>query len=196
VTNIYGEPGTPITAVDGQTSIPADREIISASSDFVAAGVGVGDIVEIKGKACQNEDNGLYIVDDVVNETILRINENWPVGNQDDVEFSVHFLNERYTEFAQSVPFLVKLEPTAQELNKWGLGDKRDAIVVISKEVCEDIGLVPKIGDRFIYPYNSANIHYEMEEMKELDSLGDSGVVVHYIGAARRTRNKLPSGAY
>jgi len=191
-TNIYGEPGDPITGSDGVTSIPATRRLTSAASDFQTAGVQVSDILEIHDPACTHTDNGRYQIDTVVDANTLEITEDWPVGSLTDLDFMVHFLKERFTEFPQMVPFLVKLEPTRQELTKWGLGEKRDAIFVLSQKVCEDIGLEPKIGDRFIYEYDGSNIHYETQEMKPLDSLGDSGVVMHYVGGARRTTNKLP----
>jgi hypothetical protein len=106
--------------------------------------------------------------------------------------FSVHFLSERYTAFQHLVPVQVKLRPTEKFLDRWGIQEKRDAAIVLSVKVCEDLGLTPKIGDRFIHPYGSRDIHYEIKNLYEETQLTNSAIPIDYIGFAVRTRSKLP----
>lgn len=190
--NIYGEPGTSISGTDGATSTPSLREFTSLSSNFVSSGVMVGDILEIFTESIKDAENRRYQIDSVQNSTKIVVNRNWPIGSQSNLKFSVILLNERYSEFKQLVPFYCKLQPPVEELNKYGIQEKRDALVIISIEVCDKIGLSPKIGDRFVYQYEDRNIHYEMKDMMMQDQLGDSGVVLHYIGGANRTDIRLP----
>jgi len=191
-TNIYGEPGAPVTGTDGISSVAATRQFTSSTSNFTTAGVQASDILEVKEEACNSGDNGRYIINSVVNSTTLEINQDWPVGNLTGLKFIVHILKERYTEFDQLVPFLVKLNPTEKTLEKWGLNEKRDAMVEISAELCDEIDLSPKIGDRFIYPYDDRDIHYEIKNLFEANQNADSGITLHYVGFAMRTANHLP----
>jgi hypothetical protein len=190
--NIYGEPGTPILAEDGQTSIPATRQFTSLGSDFVAAGVLPSDVLEIQTPACNDGDNGRYQVNQVISPTVLEITEDWPAGSLTDLVFQLHFLPERYTEHPQLVPFQVKLEPTQKELDKWGIQEKRDARIVLSTQVCEDIALTPKIGDRFVFRYGTRFIHYEIVNLYNDGSIADSGIPLWWVGFANRTTNRLP----
>jgi hypothetical protein len=203
-TNIYGEPGpapTSIAGTDGVTSAPATRTLTSATVNFATAGVQVSDILEVFNTPCDTAtstggDNGRFTIDNVSTNTVT-INQNWAVGNQDALDFRVHFLKERFIPFEQLVPFLVKLNPTEKALEKWGIDERRDCMIEMSAEVLAEINLQPKIGDRFIYPYSavngeSRNIHYEVRNLFEADQLGDSTVPFHYIGFAMRTTNKLP----
>lgn len=193
VLNLYGEPGNPLSGIDGATSIPGTRQFVSATSDFTTAGVLPSDILEVETPACNDGDNGRYQIDQVVNATTLLVSEDWPHGSLADLVFNVHFLKERYTEWPQLVPFLVKLRPTEKELDRWGIKEKRDAMLVLSIQLCEEIGLTPKIGDRFIYPYGrTRNIHMEVKNLYEETQLTNSGVPIDYVGFAMRTTNKLP----
>lgn len=192
--NIYGEPGeieTGIITTNGSTSAPATREFTSAGSTFITSGVKVSDILEIHDDACDN-DNGRYNIVSVDSETKLTVDVDWPQGGNPDIEFSIHILKERYTPFPQLVPFLVRLNPTEKELSKWGIDEKREAKIVISTELCEEIGLQPKIGDRFDYPYEGRVIQYEIKNLFEADQLGDGGEAVTFTGFATRTTNILP----
>jgi hypothetical protein len=190
--NIYGEPGAPISASDGASSVPATRQFTSASSDFVTAGVKPSDVLEIQTPACNDGDNGKYQVNQVVSPTVLEITEDWPVGGKTDLFFILHFLKERYTEHDQLVPFQIKLEPTQKELDQWGIQEKRDARILMSTHLCDNINLVPKIGDRFVYKYGGRDIHYEVKNLFEDGSLADSGKPLWLVGFAMRTTNRLP----
>lgn len=207
-TNIYGEPGEITSSVDGDdgvTSVAATRQFTSAGSDFVTAGVKANDILEILNAPCDDsestdEDNGRYQILTVDSTTQLTITQDWPKGELNELDFKVHILFERYTELAQPVPLLVKLNPTQKELDKWGIDEKRDAVLVFSIGLLEEIGLTPKIGDRFIYDYGQPDggaasprvIHYEIKNLFEADDHADSGWPLHYIGFATRTTNRLP----
>jgi len=204
--NIYGEPGeiTPVEADDGVTSVPATRQFTSASVDFVANNVQITDILEILNQPCDSPtsgqgDNGRYQIENVT-QHVLTVDEDWPVGSQDSLDFKVHILKERYVAFEQLVPFLVKLNPTEKILEKWGITEKRDCMIEISYQLCREIDLEPKIGDRFILPYGdrtvtgstARNIHYEIKNLFEADQLGDSGIPLHLVGFAQRVTVQLP----
>lgn len=191
--NLYGEPGAPVTGSDGVTSVPATRTLTSAGSDFVASGVQATDVLEVQDIRCDNSDindKGRYSIVSVAS-TILTIDQDWPLGGGTALEFIVHILKERYTNFKQLVPFLVKLNPTEKMLSEWGITEKRDAMIEMSVQLCEDIALVPKIGDRFTYPYAPREIQYEVKNLFEADQLSDSGDPLHYIGFASRTTNRI-----
>lgn len=190
--NIYGEPGLPLSGTDGATSSPATRQFTSSGSDFSSEGVQAGDILVIETPACNDGDNGRYQVSSIVSSTILEISEDWPEGNLSSLVFNVHFLKQRYTEWDYKVPVMVKLQPTQKELDRWGIQERRDAMIVLSIRVCEDIELTPKIGDRFIHPYGSRDIHYEVKNLFEDMQLTNTAVPINYVGFAMRTTNKLP----
>lgn len=196
--NIYGEPGSPLSGTDGVTSIPASRQFTSVGSDFETAGVLAGDILEIISPDCDHLDNGSYQINSRDSATQLTITQDWPAGSQQDLVFNIHFLKDRYTEFGL-MSFLVKLEPTEKTLDQWSIKEKRDAMVVLSIGLCESKGLIPKIGDRFVYEYGidpdtreSRTIHYEIKDLFQSDSIADSGIPLHYVGFAVRTFSRLP----
>lgn len=198
--NIYGEPGSLLSGTDGATSIPATRQFTSAASDFDAAGVLAGDILEVISPDCDHLDNGRYQVDTVSSPTQLIITEDWPQGSQQDLVFNIHFLKERYTEYHTLVPFLLKLNPTEKTLDQWGIAEKRDAMIVMSITMVESLGLIPKVGDRFVQDYGydpetrvTRSIHYEVRNLYQTDSIADTGVPLHYVGFAQRTTNRLPT---
>jgi hypothetical protein len=190
--NIYGEPGSPVSGVDGVTSIPGTRRLTSAGSNFTTAGVQASDILEIQTPTCNSGDNGRYQINQLISDTVLEITEDWPTGSLAELVFNVHFLKERYSEHNQLVPFQVKLEPTQKELDRWGIQEKRDARISMSIQVCEEIDLTPKIGDRFVYKYGGRNIHYEVKNLFLDGQVGDSGIPIWYVGFAMRTTNRLP----
>lgn len=193
--NIYGEPGelpSAIVGTDGVTSIPATRQFTSAGSDFVAAGVNVTDVLEIFNapadtKTSTQEDNGRYLIE-LVTAHVLTVDQNWPHGSRDAPNFRVHILKERYVAFEQLVSFMVRLNPTKKELDKWGISEQRDARIELSMGLLEEISLVPKIGDRFILPYGigTRNMTYEVKNLYETDQLSDSGIPLHFVGFAKR----------
>jgi hypothetical protein len=199
VLNIYGEPGDVATGTDGTSSVAASRQLVDPAATFITDGVKAGDIIEIFSSACDSdEDNGIYVVESVDSETQLTINQDWPEGENTGLGWRIESLTETYTEFDRPLPFLAKLNPTEQELQRWGLQEKRDCLVTISIELFNEFGLYePKIGDRFIYPYDVRfgirNIHYEISELWPGDQVGDSAIAIHWLGAAKRTTNKLPA---
>lgn len=199
--NIYGEPGevpTSIVGTDGVTSIPATRTLTSAGSDFLVAGVKLTDVLEVFNAPLDTptstqQDNGRYLIEGVA-QHVLTIDQNWPHGGLDTLNFRVHILKERYIAFEQLVPFQVKLNPTKKELDKWGISEQRDAKLELSMGLCDEIGLLPKIGDRFILPYGvgSRNITYEVKNLYEADQLSDSGIPLHFVGFAKRVTLTIP----
>ncbi|MCG8433066.1 MAG: hypothetical protein MJA83_03415 [Gammaproteobacteria bacterium] len=73
------------TNTDGATSIPATRTLTSAGSNFVTAGVVVGDTLQVE----TGTDSGFYRIVTVA-ATVLTIDRDWPVGSNSGETFSVH----------------------------------------------------------------------------------------------------------
>lgn len=194
--SIYGEPGIEVSGTDGVTSVSASRIFTSAAINFVTSKVGVGDILEIFKSGTDVDvnnkndidENGRYIVETVSDHYVV-VERNWPVGNKSSLKFNVKIDQERYTRFSQPIPFLVELNPPQDELLKWGIEENRDAKIILSAYLLEQVGLVPKIGDRFIYQYNTANIHYEVANLNDMDSVADSGKSIHLVGFCKRVRD-------
>lgn len=202
-TNIYGEQGVAAegpevgNSGDGSTSDPVDRKFTSNASNFVTSGVLKGDVLEIRNDDSDHEfrDNGRYQVISVDSPTQLTVDKDWPQGNLHKLDFTVHMLMPRFLEFPQPIPFLCKLNPTEKLLKKWGISEKRDAVIEMSIGLLDEVGLVPKIGDRFIFDYgepsevgvNRRQITYEVRNLFETDAYGDSGLPLHYVGLATRT---------
>jgi hypothetical protein len=67
-----------VTGTDGQTSAAATRTLTSAGSDFVTAGVKVGDVLVVNEGG--GSDNGEYRIVEVTSATVLTIDRDWPVG--------------------------------------------------------------------------------------------------------------------
>jgi hypothetical protein len=205
--NLYGEQGeisASVEGTDGATSVAASRQFNSAGSDFVTAGVAQTDILEISNPpgdspTSTDQDNGRYSILSVA-ATQLVIDRDWPQGGLDSLQFKVHTLNQRYVAHDQPIPFMIKLNPTEKSLDRWGLSEKRDAMVELSVHLFSEYGVTPKIGDRFIYEYgepssgaSARKIHYEIKNLFESDQISDSGEPLVYIGFASRTTNRLPA---
>ena len=73
------------TGTDGATSVPATREMTSATGDFVNDGVQVGDILEIdEGTG----DDGFYVIAGVT-ATVLTVDRDFPTGSLSTLDFTV-----------------------------------------------------------------------------------------------------------
>jgi hypothetical protein len=187
--NLYGEPGDPIVGSDGVTSALAVRRLTSAASDFVTEGVVAGSLLEINTPSCN--DNGRYLISQVIDLHTLLISQNWPVGGNSGLIFRVLFAHEKYTAYAQLIPFQLRLDPSDKILKKYGLEQKDkavDAMFKMSIMVCEEYGLTPKVGDRFNYNYGTVVQQYEVLSIIKRDQLADTGIPLHYIGVATKTR--------
>lgn len=189
-TNIYGEPGDPLTGSDGATSVPANRIFTSTGSDFVASGVVANCILELND--LEYSDNGRYKVVSVTDATHLVVDSDWPTGSLSSLDFRILYENEKYTAHTTPIPFHIKLDPSQWTLKKWGIEQKEqpiDALIKMSISVCEEYGLTPKIGDRFNYPYGALAQQYEVFSIIERDQVTDTGTPIHYVGTASKTRD-------
>lgn len=189
--NLYGEPGTVILGADGVTSLKTTRQLSSASSDFITAGVGVNDVLEVY--KADSGDFGRYLISTVNSLHIVTISADWPMGSLTGLNFRILAANERYVRAAAPIPFHVKLDPTEQELRKWGMEQKSeqkvDALLKLSILLCSRLGVTPKVGDRFDYTYNGVSRQYEVLTLIERDQITDSGIPMHYVGSATKTRD-------
>jgi hypothetical protein len=187
--NIYSEPGNPIIGTDGATSVPANRIFTSATANFVTSKVIANSVLEIQDTDI--EDNGRYLVISIIDLHNLVVDRNWPIGSSTGLSFKVLLMDEQYTRFSQLVPFHLKLDPSDYVLKKWGIEQKDkniDAIFKMSILLCQDMGLTPKIGDRFNNVYGANTQQYEVMSIIERDQVADSGIPIHYMGTASRTR--------
>jgi phage tail sheath protein FI len=75
------------TITDGTTSAAAVRTLTSAATDFAAAGVLVGDVVEVH-DAVAAADNGFYVITNVA-AAVITVDRDWPAGAQTPVDATV-----------------------------------------------------------------------------------------------------------
>jgi hypothetical protein len=191
--NLYGETGVAIVGSDGITSVSTTKKLTSASSDFVTLKVKAGDVLEML--SVDSGDKGRYKIASIIDLHNITIPSNWPVGGLTAQSFSVIYETEQYTPFAQLVPFQLLLDPSDKDLKKWGIEEKTkpvDALIKLSIQACDEMGLVPKIGDRFNYTIHvgppAIIQQFEVFNLIKRDQVTDSGYPLHYIGAASKTR--------
>ena len=96
------------------------------------------------------------------------------------------------------MPMLIKLDPEEQVLDKYGFDRKREAVIWMSRKICHDLGLVPKIGDRIDFTYRTAvggivNEHLILNEFSAKDFQRQLVDHYQYVGAADRTLKKYHS---
>jgi hypothetical protein len=85
----------------------------------------------------------------------------------------------------------VKLDPPKDLLSKYGLDTPRDALFVMSIPLLDDLGLVPKIGDRFDVWSERKFQQFEVLTITKEDTFNNailSAHSLHYIGSAMKTR--------
>ena len=75
--------------VDGATSVPATRTLTSAGSTFTTNGVAAGDIVLVNDTG-DTGDNGVFVVESVTSETVLKVTRDWPEGSLSGLTFTVY----------------------------------------------------------------------------------------------------------
>ena len=190
----YGEPSTAVIGSDGVTSIPATRQLVSATGNFIVNGVAVNDVIEITDP--DKGDFGRYKIVTVTDATTLVVHKNWPIGSLTSVAYKVLMKNERYSLFKTLLPFRVQISPTEDDLKKWGIEQKAnpvDAVFELSLHLCTLLGVVPKVGDRFNYNYldvvnEEIERQYEVLSLVERDQINDSGIPLHLVGTAAKTR--------
>lgn len=189
--NIYGEPKllTRCTGVDGATSLPAIRTLTSAGTDFVALGIRTLDNLIITSGA----DAGSYSLVQV-HQHVLTVDRDWPVGSLTGQAFAVRGITHKYIPFGTPVPFYVKIDPPKDILSKYGMDTPRDALFVMSIPLVEDLGLNPKIGDRFDVWSERKVQQYEVLTITKEDTFNNaifSSHALHYIGSAMKTRYRV-----
>jgi hypothetical protein len=83
------------------------------------------------------------------------------------------------------VNLMVKLEPTQNELNKFGLDFPQEAMVTASQKLMRDFSIRPRIGDRFDFN----EWRYEIKTAKEGSWFSNSKFAVEWIMTASRVTN-------
>jgi len=189
--NLYGESKllTRCTGADGVTSLPANRTLTSAGTDFQALGVRTLDNLLLPSGA----DAGSYSLVQVTQHG-LKVDRNWPVGSLTAQAFTVRGPSHKYTPFGVHVPFYVKLDPPKDLLSKYGMDTPRDALFVMSIPLLDDLGLVPKIGDRFDVWSERKFQQFEVLTITKEDTFNNailSTHSLHYIGSAMKTRYRV-----
>lgn len=54
-----------------------------------------------------------------------------------------------------TIPMHIKLDPEAEELDRFGYDRTREAVVWFSRKILKDLGIDPKVGDRIDFTYRS-----------------------------------------
>lgn len=92
-------------------------------------------------------------------------------------------------EVAKLIPMRLQLNPTEDDLSKFGIEEKRDALIVLSKYLLDSefSGLIPKIGDRI----NFNSEQFEIKDVKTTDYWRDSNNPMRYVCAASKV-TKVP----
>jgi len=121
---------------------------------------------------------------------------------QDDQDLNIYSEKRSRSETYDdpvNVPFRLQLNPSEDDLNKYGLEQKRDALAVFSRYLMESVfEVIPKIGDRFDHEYNEDNgttrvEQYEIKEVKRTDYWRDSGEFLRYVVlASKATKAPVP----
>jgi hypothetical protein len=104
----------------------------------------------------------------------------------------------RYND-AVLIPFRLRLEPTEDELNKWGMDEKRDAMATFCRYLMEtEYDVEPKIGDRFGHRFlhpggTTVEEQFEIKDVKRTDGWRDSGYYLRYVCFASKVHRE-PQG--
>lgn len=101
-----------------------------------------------------------------------------------------------YTTVDPQFPFHVKLDPETEELEKYGYDRKRECVVWFCTKILKDIGIVPKVGDRFDFMFLTADRvtqvreHFIITEISDWDFIRQSKDSYQVSAAADRTQKK------
>lgn len=86
------------------------------------------------------------------------------------------------------VPLNVTLEPEADDLSRFGLDTEADALVTTSIKIAEEMGLFPKIGDRFDFN----EWQFEIKTVKPGSFFANSKSDTEWLMTADRTHRRWP----
>ena len=90
-----------------------------------------------------------------------------------------------YKAWPQSVHLFIEMNPSEKMLTKLGITDKQDCVFEFSKYYCDQFGLVPKIGDRFLW----GDIQFEVMNISEgAFFVNYHSKALHYVGTAKKAR--------
>ena len=126
----------------------------------------------------------------------------WYVLQQDATKLNIYGEKDEnkgepdFVRFAQDVPMRVILNPEGTVFKKYGIEYPRDAIVEHSTAVLAELGLYPKIGDRFdvvepvggAYPNPGVTEQYEIMWSSYESYNWNQKVPLRVIMAAMKTR--------
>jgi hypothetical protein len=180
---------TPVSGTDGVTSVDSTRQFTSASADFT--NVLEGSILSIRDET-DTEDNGDFLVSDVVDANTLEIDEDWPYGSNTGLTFEVNYHDiHGYAESqtplftaTSKIPFLLIMNPSEKQLEEYGIDKKVDAIVVFSTKVLSDASITPGDGDRFL---DDANREHELVSVWISDRFSGTNNSLRWVGGSRVT---------
>lgn len=101
-----------------------------------------------------------------------------------------------YRQITPDIPIQVKIDPEAEELNKYGYDRTRDALLSFSAKILRDSDLMPKVGDRLDYVFKDANgseviEHLELHEVSAADFSRQTLVSYQMTAAADRTHKAM-----
>lgn len=108
----------------------------------------------------------------------------------------------RAVQYADAVllPFRLRLQPTEDDLSKFGLDEKRDVMATFCRFLMEtEFDIEPKIGDRFghrfLHPDGTiVEEQFEIKDVKRTDQWRDSGYFLRYVCFGSKIHRE-PQGA-
>ncbi len=191
---ILNDSATLETGSDGATS--SGGVFSSAGSTFLTNGVGMSVTLEIT----SGDDAGTYDVLEVTSENDLVVDGSFSNQPETTLNFKIYSLNlygepvvePTYTVVSPQIPIHIKIDPEAEELEKYGYDRTRDAIIWFSAKILRDAGLSPKVGDRVNFTFtNEAGStvleQFEIHEASPVDFARQSKSHYHVGCAADRT---------
>lgn len=101
----------------------------------------------------------------------------------------------RYETFEdpQEIPMRMVLNPSEDDLTKYGIAQERDSLLVLCRKLMEDeFNIIPKIGDRIDHEFTDDDglakfEQYEVKDVKRTDMFRDSGYFMRYVLACSKT---------
>ena len=86
------------------------------------------------------------------------------------------------------VRLMVQLDPEQDMLDRYGLDQPQDALIVASQKLFRDAGRLPKIGDRFDFN----EWQFEIKTVKEGSWFSNSKFPCEWVMTAERTHRRWP----
>lgn len=188
----------PYTSSVAATSAYATRKLLDAG--ITTSNVLPGSLLMIR-DTTDTEDNGDYRVISVAAGEVT-VDRDWPYGSKTGLTVEIRMFDERGDPTGQTffetaaeagfaIPTLVMLQPTNQQLTKYGFDKPRDAICLMSTlahdtAFAEAQGL--RSGDRF---KDALGREHEIEEVRYIDWFMNTNLSLRIILGTNVTHKEV-----